>query len=375
MVPSSSKCTFSSALGFHLALICWRWFILLIRASSIHSFQFQHSNNYDHSTDYYFLSLRQGFASKSIIAIKEIPLVGKNPSKIHHVINNISSLQHHLSLYLITPSFLPPQDAETNFNINEQFSLQSLTKFEKDEVVRVIDANTVKLKRNGLITFAAVQTPSGYNAQNFHFPDCMTKSPSSKLRQLLPEKTKVIVKFTDSEGGSRPRAALVEVEKSKVLINSELVREGFAKSITRGRLQAEEILPGISKELSQLQDEAKRQGLGIFKICNDIDIASDDQFEPMDRTTEIQWDEDGGKVTVIDNTKMTPSSSIPLKNPGDTRKCSDFKTYEDALRWYETYFPFYGDVAKLDRDGDGVPCSGLPHTQDKARYRIKKPLL
>lgn len=28
-------------------------------------------------------------------------------------------------------------------------------------------------------------------------------------------------------------------------------------------------------------------------------------------------------------------------------------------------YPFYGDVAKLDRDGDGVPCPGLPHTSNQ----------
>ena len=54
--------------------------------------------------------------------------------------------------------------------------------------------------------------------------------------------------------------------------------------------------------------------------------------------------------------------------------CSDFSIYEDALRWYETYYPYYGDVAKLDRDGDGVPCPGLPHTKVSEIYRMKKPL-
>lgn len=53
--------------------------------------------------------------------------------------------------------------------------------------------------------------------------------------------------------------------------------------------------------------------------------------------------------------------------------CSDFATYEDAFRWYEYYQPYYGDVAKLDRDGDGVPCPGLPHTTNQQQYRMKVP--
>jgi hypothetical protein len=57
----------------------------------------------------------------------------------------------------------------------------------------------------------------------------------------------------------------------------------------------------------------------------------------------------------------------------DSSGCSDFRAYEDAFRWYETYFPFYGDVAKLDRNGDGVPCPGLPHTKVPEKYRMKVP--
>lgn len=31
------------------------------------------------------------------------------------------------------------------------------------------------------------------------------------------------------------------------------------------------------------------------------------------------------------------------------------------------------NVAKLDRNGDGVPCPGLPHTTNGEKYRIKRP--
>jgi hypothetical protein len=47
-------------------------------------------------------------------------------------------------------------------------------------------------------------------------------------------------------------------------------------------------------------------------------------------------------------------------NPGDTKNCSDFTTYAQAYAWYITYFPYYGDVAKLDADHDGIPCETLP---------------
>jgi hypothetical protein len=52
----------------------------------------------------------------------------------------------------------------------------------------------------------------------------------------------------------------------------------------------------------------------------------------------------------------------------------DFEAYEDELRWFEIYKPYYGNVAKLDRNGNGVPCPGLPHTSTQEKYQMKVPL-
>ena len=41
---------------------------------------------------------------------------------------------------------------------------------------------------------------------------------------------------------------------------------------------------------------------------------------------------------------------------------------------FDTYYPYYGDVARLDKDADGVPCEKLPHTPLFYRRRIKKPV-
>ena len=39
---------------------------------------------------------------------------------------------------------------------------------------------------------------------------------------------------------------------------------------------------------------------------------------------------------------------------------ADFATYQEAKSWFDYYYPYYGDVAKLDGDGDGRPCVSLP---------------
>ena len=60
-------------------------------------------------------------------------------------------------------------------------------------------------------------------------------------------------------------------------------------------------------------------------------------------------------VTVL----TTTTTTIP-DNPGDSKNCSDFETYQEAKTWFDTYFSYYGDVAGLDRDGDEEPCESLP---------------
>lgn len=58
-----------------------------------------------------------------------------------------------------------------------------------------------------------------------------------------------------------------------------------------------------------------------------------------------------------------PTSTVPGEippNPGNSRNCSDFSTQAEAQEWFDTYFPHYGDVARLDGNGDGEACESLP---------------
>ena len=252
-----------------------------------------------------------------------------------------------------------------------------------DTVERLFDANTLKLSRSGLVSFAGVRTPS---PTSFQFPECLDVSPSSKVRRLLPAGTKVRIKFiddNDSNNRKNIRKAFVVRDVDDMFINEELIRSGFAipsAGSERTRQSIEQIIPGFSNEIKILHEEAMKKMSGIYKSCDDRDtvqngepINFDDQFEPMELTVETQWGADGGKQIIREKENPQMNTERP-KNPGDTKGCSDFKYYEDALKWYEKYYPYYGDVAKLDRDEDGVPCPGLPHTKDMERYRKKIPV-
>jgi hypothetical protein len=256
----------------------------------------------------------------------------------------------------------------------------------RDVVVRVLDANTIKLEKTGIVSFAAIQTPTpSYSASSgAALPECMSYTPASKAKQLLPPKTKVGVVVLDGDQKKNvvPRALIVAFDEGRAgssstskLVNTELVRAGMAKPSPRGRAAAEALLPGLTEEVEVLQDRAKTTMVGMYQKCDaqramQKEFSNDDQFEPLDRTVETQYSLEGGKPVVREKSS---SGAVAPKNPGNTRGCSDFKTYEDALQWYDRYKPWYGDVAKLDRDGDGVPCPGLPHTLNQDRYRMKVP--
>jgi len=302
------------------------------------------------------------------------------PTCVEYVSSSLGHLSYPKSTHFLHNVFLLSLDTEHDktttmgppLPVTNKLDAQSIQKLQYDEVVRILDPNTVKLKRSGLVSFAAVATPSGYKS-NFQFPDCMSKSPSSKARQLLPAGAKVGIRFLDTESNSsKPRAALI-VTNDGTLVNSELVRTGFARPVSRGREACEEILPGLTQQLNSLQQEAQDRGVGMYMNCDKqadaTSIALDDQFEPLEFTVETQWGDDGGKPIV----QQRQGNMKRPTNPGDTKGCSDFDYYEDALRWYEKYAPWYGDVAKLDPDHDEIPCPGLPHTKDQSRYRMKVP--
>jgi endonuclease YncB( thermonuclease family) len=261
----------------------------------------------------------------------------------------------------------------------------------RDKVIRTLDANTIKLEKTGLVSLAGIYTP-----QTGGFPECTTTSPSKQLRRLLPPETPVRVRVLTSSNTKKNVKQVLVIKPSATtssdaptLIHAELVKTGFAKPVQRGQQEAEQVLPGITRALKELQQQAKQEQVGLYQICNNDNINNvasadssksvpttaninlENQFEPIQFTTQTQWGADGGKTIRVSNNPE--SSSVPPKNPGDTKGCSDFETYEQALQWYETYYPYYGDVAHLDRTGRGIPCSGLPHTRNMERFRRKVP--
>lgn len=65
-------------------------------------------------------------------------------------------------------------------------------------------------------------------------------------------------------------------------------------------------------------------------------------------------------VTTTQPAPATTTTKATPNNPGDSKNCGDFATQREAQAWFDKYYPYYGDVARLDADDDGIVCESLP---------------
>ena len=97
--------------------------------------------------------------------------------------------------------------------------------------------------------------------------------------------------------------------------------------------------------------------VSMINTCPEGFIYADAQQEPVvelptPTTTTTS------STTTSTSTTTTVASSQP-DNPGNSKNCSDFSNYSEAKTWFDTYYPYYGDIGDLDRDGDLIPCESL----------------
>lgn len=220
-----------------------------------------------------------------------------------------------------------------------------------DTVVRVLDANSVKLERTGVVQLGGIVVPP-------RLPACFPYSPARALRLNLPANTRVDAEVIDRNG--RAEAYVVRT-RDRVLVNEALARGGWA--------QARKRAGPYEDQLRRAQELAQAEGVGLWQAC-DGPPAEDfvAEFEPLGGGG-FEYGRSG--PTAVAATPATPAA--PPEKPSGTKRCSDFRDFEEAKRWYDAFYPQYGDVSLLDSDGDGVPCDGLPHTRKRELYQPKMP--
>ena len=68
----------------------------------------------------------------------------------------------------------------------------------------------------------------------------------------------------------------------------------------------------------------------------------------------------GGRPPIIDAPVVDALPIDGPSHPGDIVNCGDFIHYQEALAWFLQYAGDFGDIARLDHNGDLIPCTSLP---------------
>jgi hypothetical protein len=101
-------------------------------------------------------------------------------------------------------------------------------------------------------------------------------------------------------------------------------------------------------------------------IADDWDMDGDDSvgiFRPGDQNFYLSYENALGDADLVipfgqSSWLPTGGNMVPL-NPGDTVNCGDFTTQAQAQAWHDYYHHWYGDIANLDGDANGVACESL----------------
>jgi endonuclease YncB( thermonuclease family) len=239
-----------------------------------------------------------------------------------------------------------------------------------DFVDRVVDGDTFIARSLGRARLIGINTPETVApAQKEGVPpQCFGPEASRRLKELLPAGTRVRIE-TDVVSTDKYGRSLVYVyrEPDNLFINGALVEGGFARAKT--------YKPNVQYAalFDRLQKDAEEKHRGLWGAC------AQDSKPAVKRPAAIAADGPAVSATVSSAARpaavrpasmLTEAPSVattqpstlgrPPTNPGDTKNCADFHTYAEAKSWYDTYFPYYGDVAKLDGNRDGIPCESLP---------------
>ena len=250
------------------------------------------------------------------------------------------------------------------------WSPQASWSMQTDHIERVVDGDTVLLEELGRARLIGINTPETVSpAQQVRGepPQCFGPEASAEMKRLLPAGTEVEFD-TDVEPLDRFGRNLVYLYKDGGSINELLVRKGFAR--------AKAYKPNIRNQetFNRLQAEAKLESLGLWGACFDAG-SSGSSSGSSGGSSSTAGKGFGPNANQRPTSTKTASSELQQQqrstareakdvaaieaNPGDVKDCADFDSYDEAKAWFDRYYPAYGDVAKLDGDGDLKPCEAL----------------
>mmetsp|Transcript_63968 Transcript_63968/g.152546 ORF Transcript_63968/g.152546 Transcript_63968/m.152546 type:complete len:355 (+) Transcript_63968:96-1160(+) len=233
----------------------------------------------------------------------------------------------------------------------------------EDEIFEVVDGDTVKLVKGGRCRLIGVNTPETVSPKqriDGAPPDCFGPEASKLTKELLPKGTKVRVEL-DAGPADRYGRTLAYLYRMPdgLFINAELVKQGVAKRYR--------VAPNVKydAQFKQLETEAVTTGKGLWKACPA-------NGGPAPAATTVAATTPAATTQAVANSSAAAADpDLGLANPGNTKNCKDFASWADAKKWFDAYYPLYGDVAKMDGDGDGIPCESMLKKEKAAAKAAK----
>eukprot|EP00933_Yihiella_yeosuensis_P032864 TRINITY_DN2652_c1_g1_i1.p1 TRINITY_DN2652_c1_g1~~TRINITY_DN2652_c1_g1_i1.p1 ORF type:complete len:287 (+),score=73.25 TRINITY_DN2652_c1_g1_i1:48-908(+) len=170
-------------------------------------------------------------------------------------------------------------------------------KTKEDQVVAVVDGDTVKLSSYGRCRLIGVNTPETVSPKQKSGapPDCYGPEASALTKKLLPPGTKVRVELDSGEKDKYDRE-LVYLYRAQddMFVNAELVKEGAARRM--------KVAPNVKYDdlFVKLEKDASSSGKGLWKACSA-----------------------GATPAQVSSKPAAPTAGKAPANPGDVKNCTD----------------------------------------------------
>lgn len=231
-------------------------------------------------------------------------------------------------------SFIEPSIPVTSQNI------QTETASKLDEIVKVIDGDTVQVKINGkseVVRLIGIDTPESVDPRK---PvQCFSVEATKRAKEILPTGKRVTLESDPTQGDKDKYNRLLRYVFFEDGTNFDklMISDGYAHEYT---YQVPYKYMEEFKETEKVAREAKR-GLWADDAC--LVVAT-----PTTKTLNV------APTTAVVPTVATQNNTSGGYSCGSKTKCGEMASCAEAMYYLNTC-----GVSRLDGDKDGVPCETL----------------
>lgn len=230
------------------------------------------------------------------------------------------------------------ETTETKTTERNESSEESDPKVEWWDIEKVVDGDTVHIKKNGIkekVRLIGLDTPEAVDPRK---PvECFGKEASKHAKEILNGQ-KIMIELDDSQGERDKYGRLLAYIflENGTNFNKKMIADGYGYEYTYNKPYK------YQDEFKQAQTMARDNNLGLWsnKTCSG-------------EKGKIAEQETGRKSTVATYPIVKDNEAVGktnLKCAGKTR-CSEMNDCEEAYFYFEQC-----GVNRLDGDNDGVPC-------------------